>query len=240
MNIHSKPTKEELLQKNYYAKTADHYETMHVSDHDEHQFSLCVMSGLINYMQIKSVLDIGSGTGRALLWLKKNHPDLSITGIEPVDELREVGYSKGLSRDELIPGDALNLAFDNCAFDLVCEFGVLHHIRKPNLVVDEMLRVASKAIFISDCNNFGIGSPVSRHLKQLINSVGLWPLADLIKTKGKGYTISEGDGLAYSYSVFNNYRQIKSRCKSVHTINSAPSGINHYRTSTHVALLGIK
>jgi len=76
----------------------------------------------------------------------------------------------------------------------------LHHIRKPALAVAEMLRVATKAIFLSDSNNFGHGSPLGRSIKQTIDLLGLWPLADWIKTKGKGYTISEGDGLAYSYS----------------------------------------
>lgn len=103
-----------------------------------------------------------------------------------------------------------------------------------------MLRVARKAIFISDSNNFGQGSFISRSIKQLINSVGLWRVADLIKTKGKGYTISEEDGLAYSYSVFDDYKQIEAGCRSIHLLNTKDGQINPYRTAGHVALLGIK
>jgi hypothetical protein len=103
-----------------------------------------------------------------------------------------------------------------------------------------MLRVAQRAIFISDSNNFGQGGRLSRFLKQAINSVGLWPIADQIKTKGKGYAISEGDGLYYSYSVFNNYEQIATKCQSVHMLNTIDGGPNLYRTASHVALLGIK
>jgi hypothetical protein len=103
-----------------------------------------------------------------------------------------------------------------------------------------MLRVARKAIFISDCNNFGQGSKLARLFKQAANAAGLWPMADFIKTKGKGYTISEGDGLFYSYSVFNNYKQIAQACQSVYLLSTTDSGPNLYRTSTHVALLGIK
>ena len=77
-------------------------------------------------------------------------------------------------------------------------------------------------------------------MKQTFHALGLWPLVDFIKTRGRGYTISEGDGLAYSYSVFNNYRQIRAQCTSVHLINTLDAGINPYRTATHVALLGIK
>jgi hypothetical protein len=38
-----------------------------------------------------------------------------------------------------------------------------------------------------------------RLAKQSIHELRLWPLANFIKTRGKGYTISDGDGLFYSY-----------------------------------------
>jgi SAM-dependent methyltransferase len=172
--------------------------------------------------------------------MKKKRPDLVIRGIEPVRELREVGYRNGLREEDLIDGDALALQFDDGAFDLVCEFGALHHIQFPSRAVEEMLRVSKKAVFIADVNNFGQGSLVSRSLKQLLNLLRLWPIADFVKTKGRGYTMTEDDGLAHSYSVFNNYGQIRSRCKSVHLLNTIDGTINPYRTASHVTLLGIK
>jgi hypothetical protein len=81
---------------------------------------------------------------------------------------------------------------------------------------------------------------VSRMMKQTLKSVGLWPLADWIKTKGRGYTITEGDGLGYSYSVFSNLRQIKKVCPSIYLLNTKSAEPNLYRTATHVALLGVK
>ncbi|MBF7730502.1 class I SAM-dependent methyltransferase [Pseudomonas sp. N040] len=227
-------------QRRYYAETASRYDSMHLDENDEHFFALSFMVGVIDYLGIQSILDIGSGTGRAVQFLKKIRPDLRVVGVEPVTELREIGYLKGLSTDELIDGDAKSLDFKSAEFDLVCEFGVLHHIKEPCLAVAEMLRVSNKAIFISDSNNFGQGSILARKIKQFINFVGLWKVADLIKTRGKGYTISEGDGLAYSYSVFNNYRQIQSFCKSVHILNTKDGLIDPYKTASHVALLGIK
>ena len=228
------------IQRRYYAASADRYDSMHLAVNDEHFLALSFLVGAIDYLGIHSILDIGSGTGRAVHYLKRLRPQLRVVGVDPVKELREIGYSKGLRPDELIDGDATNLAIGNAEFDLVCEFGVLHHIKKPDLAVAEMLRVASKAIFISDSNNFGQGSKLARTIKQAINLVGLWKLADLIKTRGKGYTISEGDGLAYSYSVFNNYKQIRDQCKSVHLLNTLDGYIDPYKTASHVALLGIK
>jgi ubiquinone/menaquinone biosynthesis C-methylase UbiE len=228
------------IQRDYYTQTASSYNSMHVREYDEHFFALAVMVGLLDYCKITSILDIGSGTGRVLSYIKKHRPDIRIVGIEPVAELREIGYQEGLGSSELIEGDATQLSFGDGEFDLVCEFGVLHHIKQPERAVSEMLRVASKAIFISDSNNFGSGSATERFFKQLLNSMMLWPIVDFIKTRGKGYTITEGDGLAYSYSVFNNYAQIRKACQNVHLINTKDGHMNLYRTSTHIAVLGIK
>lgn len=228
------------IQRTYYAKTADQYDDMHVHEDDEHSLALCFMLSVVEYFDVRSILDVGCGTGRGLLKIKLEKPDVTVVGIEPSTELRRIGHAKGLSATELIDGDALNLTFDDGAFDLVCEFGALHHIPLPSRAVSEMLRVSRKCIFISDCNNFGRGSAVSRLLKQAIDAIGLWPLVYWSKTKGKGYCESEGDGLAYSYSVFNDYEQIKEKCKSVYLLNTSGAGSNLYRMASHVALLGVK
>jgi ubiquinone/menaquinone biosynthesis C-methylase UbiE len=228
------------IQRAYYAQTADRYDDMHVNEDDEHTFALRFMTSTMTYLGIQSVLDIGCGTGRGLLKIKQEMPHIKVLGIEPSAELRKVGHANGLSEDELIEGDGAALALGDGSFDLVCEFGALHHMPVPAKAVSEMLRVARKAIFISDSNNFGQGGRLGRLTKQALNSLGLWPLAYRIKTKGKGYTISEGDGLGYSYSVFNDYKQIRERCESVHLLNTSDAGSNLYRTSTHVAILGIK
>jgi ubiquinone/menaquinone biosynthesis C-methylase UbiE len=228
------------IQRQYYRETAHRYNQMHVHEKDEHSFALSFMVAALDYLEVRSILDIGSGTGRSLLYLKQRRSDLRVVGIEPVEELRHIGYADGLSGADLIPGDAMDLQFNDKQFDIVCEFGVLHHIKKPHVAVGEMLRVARKAVFISDSNNFGQGSRLGRCIKQALNSLGLWKGADFLKTKGKGFTLSAGDGLAYSYSVFTNYNQVKASCKSVHILNTVPSGINPYRSAGHVALLGIK
>lgn len=228
------------IQREYYAMTASRYDEMHLDKDEEHRLALAVMLAAVDHLQVQSVLDVGSGTGRTLLFLKHHRPNLRILGVEPVRELREVGHRNGLSLEQLVDGDALRLDVANGAFDLVCAFAILHHIRRPETAVAEMLRTSKKAVFISDANNFGQGSCLARTVKQFINACGLWRAADFVKTKGKGYTITEGDGLAYSYSVFNNYRQIRQQCRSVHLMNTKDGGPNLYRTASHVALLGVK
>ena len=36
----------------------------------------------------------------------------------------------------------------------------------------------------------------------------LWKAFDFVRTLGKGYQISDGDGLFYSYSVYDSYDQV--------------------------------
>jgi ubiquinone/menaquinone biosynthesis C-methylase UbiE len=228
------------IQREYYARSANQYDSMHVDGSIEHNFALQFMMGVVRHLGVRSILDLGSGTGRALLKIKSELPGIKILGLEPSAELRGVGHAKGLSETELVGGDAMNLAYGDGSFDLACEFGALHHIPVPSKAVSEMLRVSRRAIFISDTNNFGHGSGLARLTKQAFNALGLWPLVDKIKTKGKGYTISEGDGLAYSYSVFNDFMQVRNACASLHMLNTLDGGPNLYRTASHVALLGIK
>lgn len=227
------------LQRAYYAETAYKYDEIHKHDHDAHGLGLAYMMAMIEFLGVGSVLDIGSGTGFVLLKLKEKMPDIRTVGVEPSPALRAIGYGKGLTETELVDGDAMNLAFLDNSFDLVCEFSALHHISRPGLAISEMLRVAKNAIFVSDTNNFGQGGKFSRYLKQGINALGLWPAANWFKTRGRGYTFSDGDGITYSYSVFTNYKQISKACKSVYLLNTSSSAPNPYRTSSHIALLGI-
>lgn len=228
------------LQRDYYSRTAGNYEDMHVDAADEHYFALSYLVGMLDFLGVRSILDIGCGTGRALRFIKQQRPEIRVVGVEPVEALRNIGYSLGLSAEELIDGDATKLSFQSGEFDLVCEFGVLHHIPNPEAAVSEMLRVARLAVFISDSNNFGGGSFLARSAKQLINALGLWAFFNFVKTGGKGYSISEGDGIAYSYSVFNNYAQIRSQSRVVHLLNTCDGDRNIYRSSSHVALLATK
>src|SRR5215472_5512298 len=214
------------IQRGYYRRTASLYDEMHVQEAGEHDFALAFLIGMIDQLGIESVLDIGSGTGRALLRIETAKPHVRVVGVEPVAELREIGYSKGLRKDTLIDGDAVDLKFADNSVDVVCEFGVLHHVPNPSKAIAEMLRVARKAVFISDCNNFGQGNLAGRMAKQILRGLRLWKVADFVKTRGRGYILSEGDGLAYSYSVFSDYDMIARQCKRVHLLNTTPSGRN--------------
>ena len=230
------------LQREYYARTAAEYDTAHVSNEEdpEHAIALGALIGLSRHYLLDSFLDVGCGTGRGVAELLRRRPDARVMGVEPVAELRAVGVAKGIPESIIMDGDATKLAFEDGAFDCVCAFGILHHIRQPRMALAEMLRVARKAIFISDLNNFGCGSLVQRTISQTLNALGLWKAFQFLATKGKGYKYSEGDGIHYSYSIYNDYRWLSSQCSEMHVLNTKGAGINSYRTCSHGAILAIK
>lgn len=230
------------LQKDYYARTAASYESAHVQSitEPEHDVALGALIGLSDHYGLHSFLDVGCGTGRAVGELLKRRPEARVIGVEPVAELRAVGVSKGIPAALLLEGDATQLSFEDDSFDCVCAFGILHHIRQPRVALREMLRVARKGIFISDLNNFGCGSALQRIVSQTLNALGLWKAFQFLMTKGKGYKFSEGDGVHYSYSVYNDYDWLSHQCRGVHILNTKGQGINPYRDCSHIALLGMK
>lgn len=221
-------------QRDYYAQTAERYDELQIGPADEHALALGWMAAIIAQRGYKSVLDVGSGTGRAPLFLRGNTA-ARVIGVEPSTHLRAVGYKKGLSAEELIEGNALALPFADDSFDLVCAFGVLHHIKDHARAVSEMTRVARHAVFISDANNFGQGSLKNCILKQALKVFGLWRLFDLVRTGFKGYHYSEGDGIFYSYSIFGDMPTVKAKFPLLHYMSTRPGGVNLYRSAQTIA-----
>src|SRR5262249_19254889 len=62
------------------------------------------------------------------------------------------------------------------------EFAILHHVAQPRAIVKEMLRVARKAVIISDCNRFGQGDALARFAKLAMYMTGTWKLFDWART----------------------------------------------------------
>jgi ubiquinone/menaquinone biosynthesis C-methylase UbiE len=195
-------------QRRYYERTAEIYDDMHVGEGDEHGRALDRIRATLDRIEAKSVLDVGSGTGRALRYLLDTAPHLELRGVEPVPALIEQAVTEnGIPRDSIISGTGERLPFPDDSFDAVLVLGVLHHVPRPAVVVAELQRVARRGIFISDDNRFGRGPMPLGVLKLGLAKARLWPLVYRARTLGRGYTVTEGDGLAYSYSVYDSVHQ---------------------------------
>jgi ubiquinone/menaquinone biosynthesis C-methylase UbiE len=198
-----------LLQRQYYTDTAAEYDAAHAGEGDDDPVNLRLVFGFLRMIEARTVLDIGAGTGRAIRHLMDNMPDVSVRGVEPVAaRIDQAVQKKGIPRGMIVQGVGEALPFEDASIDVVCAFGMLHHVTNPNDVVSEMLRVARKGVIIIDGNRFGLGSWPVRILKLALYKAGLWGMVNYLKTGGKGYNLTEGDGLFYSYSVYDSFDRI--------------------------------
>lgn len=189
----------------YYERTAGRYDAAHVDERDEHGTALWHILAHVRMLGLGSLLDVGCGTGRAARFFAAECPGLRVTGSDFSGAQLVQAARNGVPLSALVRSSAYALPFRDGAFDAVCAFGLLHHVADPAQAVSEMTRVARRAVFISDSNRFGQGRPAVRVLKYALSRLGLWGLANLVKTRGKGYLVTEEDGISYSYSVFDSY-----------------------------------
>lgn len=105
-----------------------------------------------------SVLDVGAGSGELLRvvarWARREGKRASLIGLElnarsAVSILEESG---GLHEIGAVRGDAMNLPFDDDAFDYAICSLFTHHFRDPEVVVvlKELSRVARRRVFVID------------------------------------------------------------------------------------------
>ena len=197
------------MQRKYYTDTATRYEQMHEHEGAGDVIGTRFVVSILRMIEARSVLDVGTATGRGLRDLKEALPNGFVCGIEPVAALLEQAVQRGNTAGGLVvQGTGAALPFADSSFDVVCETAVLHHVANPNAVVKEMLRVAKKAVLISDSNRFGQGSRAARLIKLGLYKSKLWGTYNYLRTSGKGYRITEGDGVAYSYSVYDSFELI--------------------------------
>lgn len=202
----SHPDSSVEMQRRYYTETAQRYEAMHALEGAADPSNLKYVTALFGMMGVQSILEVGTANGRGLRNLKDAFPQAVVCGIEPVAALlAEAGKLGHRSGTSLIQGTGETLPFADRSFDAVCEFATLHHVPEPARVIQEMLRVARKVVLIADSNRFGQGSWPARLCKLAIFKAGLWNAFNFVRTGGKKYMITEGDGLAYSYSVFDSF-----------------------------------
>ena len=233
------------MQREYYERTAHSYDAEHVHEGDEHYLALRHISGLCDVLHVSSVLDVGCGTGRGMKYFLQNKPGVTVRGVEPVAALIEQAVTaNSVPADLIAEGTGEALPFADQSFDAVFECGILHHVKEPNRIVREMMRVSRKAVFLSDENRFAHGSVFSRWAKLLLCKAGVFEAAYRLRTLGKGYRFSEGDGLAYSYSVFDSCGVLSAWADRVIVVPTddvkAKSVFHPLLTSFHVLLCAVR
>ncbi|MCC6177963.1 MAG: class I SAM-dependent methyltransferase [Chloroflexi bacterium] len=190
----------------YYAATADHYDDAHRGTHEpEHDDALRWIGRLLPGLGIQSMLDTGCGTGRGIEYLRRHHPDIRVRGNDPSPDLLRIAVEqRGVPTDLVDCTSSTPLPYPDNSFDAVMALGVMHHVAEPDTLVREMMRVGRKAIFISDRNRFGDGRAVWRLMKWCFWRAKVWKPLFRLKNRGHDWYFSEGDGVAFSYSIFDS------------------------------------
>jgi SAM-dependent methyltransferase len=198
-----------------------------------------LLSGLVHHYQLTSLLDVGCGTDRALSYLSRSCPTLATLGVESVREMREAAVASGIPAEHLLPGDATALPFPDRSFECCTVFGVLRHVPHPHQAIREMFRVASRAVFISDHNIYGVGSPLTRALKQLFRDLHARWLLRLLLTCGKAFHDIDWDGVFYPFSMVDHLDLIRSLATRIHLFPRRNPGLNIKRPTSNLAVLAI-
>ena len=233
-------TPPDRIVREFFAQKAAGYDAAPVHTADEHTQALGRIAAMARDLQCSSILDVGCGTGRAIQQLARELPGVRLCGMDFSFEMLEQGRKKKIARADLLQCDGYHLPLRDATFDAVCEFALLHHVRHPNQVVAEMCRVARKAVFLSDHNRYGQGSLPERLLKLALRGVGLMDFAFYIRTGGRGYGPYEGDGLSYSYSVFDSYPLLSEWADRIFEISIRGSARYPLLTAEHVLVVAIR
>jgi ubiquinone/menaquinone biosynthesis C-methylase UbiE len=233
-----------LEQRAYYERIAAEYDDRHPDGNQQHGRALRLIAALTRELDAESVLDVGTGTGRGIAYLREHAPDLGVHGIEPVAALTREAVRNGVPAELISEGRGESLPFEDESFDVAMALGVLHHVPDPSAVVGEMMRVARKAVCISDANRFGRGWLPVRLVKLLLARAGLWRAAFWLRTGGRGYLATEDDGVAYSYSAYDSFSQLAGWTDDIRVIGTPtrrPRTWAHpLLTCEHVLLVAVR
>jgi ubiquinone/menaquinone biosynthesis C-methylase UbiE len=85
-------------------------------------------------------IDVGCGAGALALALAPLVRE--VVGVDQVPELLELARERAPANVQFSEGDATSLPFEDASFDLAGTIRTLHHVRRPELVVAELARVA--------------------------------------------------------------------------------------------------
>ena len=131
-----------------------------------------VLETFIGHAQGRSILDVGTGTGRAALLLAR--AGATVTGVDASEEMLAVARRRA-SADQLsvafLAGDAHHLDFPDRSFDTAVSLRVLMHTPEWRQCIGELCRVASRVVIVDYPSAHGL--PALESLgRRLLHAMG--------------------------------------------------------------------
>lgn len=101
------------------------------------------------------LLEVGCGPGYLISFLEKWFPKISITGFEYDQRLIEEAKER-VQRTSFVQGNAEQLPFSDCQFDVVVSLHLIEHLYNPEKMLKEVHRILKpNGIFIIATPNLG-------------------------------------------------------------------------------------
>lgn len=109
-----------------------------------------VLADFVGRVNGRSILDVGTGTGRAALLMAR--AGATVTGVDASDEMlavaRRRALDEGLSSVAFFTGDAHRLSFSDRSFDVAISLRVIMHTPRWTACVAELCRVADQLVIL--------------------------------------------------------------------------------------------
>jgi ubiquinone/menaquinone biosynthesis C-methylase UbiE len=108
-----------------------------------------VLAGFLGNVENRSILDVGTGTGRAARLLAR--AGAIVTGVDRSEEMLKVARERASAQNLKIPflvGDAQALEFSDRSFEIAISLRLLMHMPRWQLCVSELCRVAERFVVL--------------------------------------------------------------------------------------------
>ena len=95
-------------------------------------------------------------------------------------------------------------------------------------------------VFLSGHNIYGMGTRRTKMVAQALRNLGLVRLLRFAMTKGKGYQDTTWDGVFYPFPLVEHVPMVRGRVGKLDAISTKTPAVNHYRGTSHLAVIGVK
>lgn len=132
-----------------------------------------VLASFIGRIDGRTILDVGTGTGRAALLFA--HGGAKVTGIDASEEMLAVARQRAADESvniRFIRGDAHALEFGDRAFDAVVSLRVVMHSPKWRSVVSEICRVADRLVVLDYPSRWSFAA-VQSAFRRVLSALGV-------------------------------------------------------------------